>query len=211
MISYPPTRTGRSHEARANGEGCGACGFGLASRAPGGLGRHCPAQLCGSVGATRLVGVDERGGKPAESRAFRLSAAPVRFQKAVPGSKEKRRSGAPRGAPVRVMDRQLPPAGGTGPTARRATWCGVPHQRLSALRSLTFGEGASPCQRGDGKCPAHPAPCENRGGGALLSLRAGCLKRESDDRARKVLRAFWRNEPEVASRSRSPSPRHARA
>ena len=35
-----------------------------------------------------LVGADERGGKPAESRAFRLSAAPVRFQKAVPGSKE---------------------------------------------------------------------------------------------------------------------------
>ena len=28
------------------------------------------------------------GGKPAESRAFRLSTAPVRFQKAVLGSKE---------------------------------------------------------------------------------------------------------------------------
>ena len=35
-----------------------------------------------------LVGADERGGKPAESRAFRMSAAPVRFQKAVPRSKE---------------------------------------------------------------------------------------------------------------------------
>ena len=35
-----------------------------------------------------LVEADERGGKPAESRAFRLSAAPVRFQKAVSGSKE---------------------------------------------------------------------------------------------------------------------------
>ena len=44
-----------------------------------------------------LVGADERGGKPAESRAFRLSAAPVRHQKAVSRSKEKRRSGAPRG------------------------------------------------------------------------------------------------------------------
>jgi hypothetical protein len=85
-ISVPPDR-GRSHEAHANGEGCGACRFGLASWASGGLGRHCPAQLRGSVGATRLVGVDERGGKPAESRAFRLSAAPVRFQKAVSGSK----------------------------------------------------------------------------------------------------------------------------
>src|SRR5580704_9598197 len=37
-----------------------------------------------------LVETDERGGKPAESRAFRM-AVPVRFQKAVPGTKEKRR------------------------------------------------------------------------------------------------------------------------
>src|ERR1051326_8749641 len=80
--------------------------------------------------------------------------APVRQQKAVSRSKEERRGGAPRGAPVRVMGRQFPPAGGTGPTARRATGCGVPHQRLSALRSLTFGEGASPCQRGDGNAGA---------------------------------------------------------
>src|SRR5258705_10223378 len=63
-----------------------------------------------------LVGADERGGKPAESRAFRLSAAPVRSQKAVSGSKEKRRGEAPIGAPVRVMDWQIPSAEGTGPT-----------------------------------------------------------------------------------------------
>src|SRR5438045_2289724 len=31
--------------------------------------------------------------------------------------------------------------------------------------------------------PAHPAPRENRGGGALAFLRAGCLKCEPDDRA----------------------------
>ena len=60
--------------------------------------------------------------------------APVRFQKAVPRSKEKRRSGAPKGAPVRVMGRQFPPAGGTGPIARRANGCGVPRPRISALR-----------------------------------------------------------------------------
>ena len=36
------------------------------------------------------------------------------------------------------MDRQVPPAGGTGSIVRSATGCGVPHQRLSALRSLTF-------------------------------------------------------------------------
>ena len=34
-----------------------------------------------------LVGADERGGNPAESRAYRMGA-PVRFQKAVPGTKE---------------------------------------------------------------------------------------------------------------------------
>src|SRR3954471_16420850 len=34
-----------------------------------------------------LVGADERGGKPAESRAYRMGA-PVRFQKAVSRSKE---------------------------------------------------------------------------------------------------------------------------
>src|SRR4051794_29095980 len=40
--------------------------------------------------------------------------APVRFQKAVPRSKEKRRGEAPIGAPVRVMDRLFPSAEGTG-------------------------------------------------------------------------------------------------
>src|SRR5260221_14729035 len=40
--------------------------------------------------------------------------APVRFQKAVPRTKEKRRGEAPIGAPVRVMGRLFPPAGGTG-------------------------------------------------------------------------------------------------
>src|SRR5438046_1708086 len=40
--------------------------------------------------------------------------APVRFQKAVPGTKEKRRGEAPIGAPVRVMGRLFPSAEGTG-------------------------------------------------------------------------------------------------
>src|SRR5258708_8311744 len=43
-----------------------------------------------------------------------VKAAPVRFQKAVPRTKEKRRGEAPIGAPVRVMGRLFPPAGGTG-------------------------------------------------------------------------------------------------
>src|SRR5467141_3473828 len=65
--------------------------------------------------------------------------APVRFQKAVPRTKEKRRGEAPIGAPVRVMGRLFPSAEGTGFAVRRATGCGVPHQRLSALRPLGWG------------------------------------------------------------------------
>ncbi len=45
--------------------------------------------------------------------------------------------------------------------------------------------------------PAHPAHCDNRGGGALAFCLAGCLKCESDAHARKRRSAFWRNEPEV--------------
>ena len=87
-----------------------------------------------------LVGADERRAKnSAKSRAFR-KGAPVRFQKAVSRTKEKRRGEAPIGAPARVMGRPFPPAGGTGFAVRRATGCGVPHQRLSALRPLGWGD-----------------------------------------------------------------------
>ena len=45
--------------------------------------------------------------------------APVRFQKAVPRTKEKRRGEAPIGAPVRVMGRLFPSAEGTGFAVRQ--------------------------------------------------------------------------------------------
>ena len=78
--------------------GAGAAPEGSASSAepPGASGDTARPNYVGPSG-NGLVGADERGGKPAESRAFRLSAAPVCFQKAVSRSKEKRRSGAPRG------------------------------------------------------------------------------------------------------------------
>src|SRR5207237_9285325 len=76
--------------------------------------------------------------------------APVRFQKAVPRTEEKRRGEAPIGAPVRVMDRLFPSAEGTGFAARRATGCSDPHQRLSALGPLGLG-GFAP--RNGGKFP----------------------------------------------------------
>src|SRR5205809_860146 len=37
------------------------------------------------------------------------------------------------------MDRQLPPAGGTGPIVRRANGCGAPRPRISALRFPLLG------------------------------------------------------------------------
>ena len=60
---------GRQPVALVDGAGSGACGFGLVSRASGGLGRHRPAQLHGSV-RQRAGGADESGGNPVESRAF---------------------------------------------------------------------------------------------------------------------------------------------
>src|SRR6185369_11493587 len=75
----------------------------------------------------------------------------------------KRRGGAPIGAPVRVMGRPFPSAEGTGFAARRATGCGDPHQRLSALRPPWALGGFAPL--GWGQIPnggrAH-APPERR-------------------------------------------------
>src|SRR5580704_11310064 len=104
--------------------------MGLANSSPGALGDTARPNYVGPSGN----GLVERmkAGKPCGIKGVRMGA-PVRFQKAVPRSKEKRRGGAPKGAPVRVMGWQFPPAGGTGPIVRRATGCGVPHQRLSAL------------------------------------------------------------------------------
>src|SRR3954465_13505155 len=70
--------------------------MGLARSSPGASGDTARPNYVGPSG-NGLVGAEERGGTPAESRAFRLSGAPVRLQKAVSRSKEKRRSGAPRG------------------------------------------------------------------------------------------------------------------
>src|SRR5881394_460527 len=82
-----------------------------------------------------LVGADERRAKnSAESRVYR-KGAPVRFQKAVSRSKEKRRGEAPIGAPVRVMGRLFPSAEGTGFAVR-------PSHRVR--RSAPAPVGASP-------------------------------------------------------------------
>ena len=79
------------------------------------------------------------------SRAFR-KRRPCPFPEGGPEDEGKRRSGAPKGAPARVMGRQFPPAGGTGPIVRRANGCGVPRPRISALRFPLFGtaKGSKP-------------------------------------------------------------------
>src|SRR3954465_6147503 len=102
-----------------------------------------------------LVGADERKAKnSAESRAYRMGA-PVRFQKAVSGSKEKRRGEAPIGAPVRVMDRLLPSAEGTGPTARRPRG-GDPH---SACRRFAPSDGGHIPHGGRAHAPPERRSC----------------------------------------------------
>ena len=94
----------------ANGEGCGACGFGLVSRAPGGLGSHRPPQLRGAV-RKGLVERMKAGRKPLRDQGD-LANGSFHFQKALPKTKEKRRGEAPKGAPARVMGRPSPPLKG---------------------------------------------------------------------------------------------------
>jgi len=133
--------------ALVGGAGSGACGFGLASRASGGLGRHRPAQLCGSV-RQRAGGADESGGNPVESRAF-VNGRPCPFPEGGPGDEGKRRGEAPIGAPVRVMGRPFPSAEGTGPTARRPR-CGDPH---SACRRFAPSDGGTFPNGGRARAP----------------------------------------------------------
>src|SRR5712671_7112459 len=98
--------------------------------------------------------------------------APVRFQKAVPGSKEKRRSGAPRG--------ERPTSLGV---RRKALNC---YPRLSALRSLTLREGRCPLAASEGKECRRTPRLARTGAAELWLLLAGCLTCESDARARQV-------------------------
>src|SRR6476619_7366187 len=115
----------------------------LASLSPGASGDTARPNYVGPSG-NGLVGADARGGKPAESRAYRMGA-PVRFQKAVPGAKEN----------AAVERRQANAHRHWAYAARRQDVT----PRLSALRSLTFREGRCPLAASEGKTmTAHPAP-----------------------------------------------------
>ena len=88
----------------------------------------------------RSGGVGAPPGWPLRAACQELADDPGTVRtKARPDAEKERRSEAPEGAPVRVMDRWIPQ--GIGLTARRATGCGVPHRRLSALRSPRFSRG----------------------------------------------------------------------
>jgi hypothetical protein len=82
-------------------------------------------------------GKDERGRKPAGSggRRGRRPTPEARPR----GAKSPRWSAARRAGPAHGP--AVPDGSGTGPTARRATGCGVPHQRLAALRPPHFARG----------------------------------------------------------------------
>src|SRR5260221_7354113 len=149
-------------------------------RASGGLGRHRPAQLHGSV-RQRAGGADESGGNPVESRAFEWAPLSVSRRR----SRGRRKNAA-------VERREANALRHWACAARRSNVT----PRLSALCSLTFAEGDIPLSARGWKCPAPPAPCENRGGGALVFVRRlfeMCIGRSRT----KARRAFWQNEPEV--------------
>src|SRR6266478_6954187 len=81
---------------RLNGGADSAPAGGSRTLISGGLGSHCPAQLRGSVRQRAGEAEERRGEKSCRIKEL-SDCGSFRLQKAVPRSKEKRRSGAPRG------------------------------------------------------------------------------------------------------------------
>ena len=123
--------------ALVGGAGSGACGSGLRNRISGGLGRHRPAQLRGSV-RQRAGGADERRAKNLRDQGrsvwppLSVSRRRSRDLRKTPQWSAERRAG-PRYGPA------IPSADGTGHAARQANGRGVPRPRISALRFPHLG------------------------------------------------------------------------
>ncbi len=119
------------------GAGSGACGSGLRNRISGGLGRHCPAQLHGSV-RQRAGGADERRAKNLRDQGrsvwppLSVSRRRSRGLRQTPRWSAERRAG-PRYGPA------IPSADGMGLAARQTNGRGVPRLRISALRYPLMG------------------------------------------------------------------------
>src|SRR5436305_15264690 len=117
---------------------------GFAHSSPGALGATARPNYVGPSG-NGLVKRMNAGRKPGGIKGVRMGA-PVRLQKAVPRSKEKRRSGAPRG--------ERPTSLGVG----RKAFETLPRAfRRSA--PLTFVRESFPLVSEGMEIPAHPAPC----------------------------------------------------
>src|SRR3954469_5307635 len=137
---------------------------GFAHSSPGALGATARPNYVGPSG-NGLVKRMNAGRKPGGIKGVRMGA-PVRLQKAVPRSKEKRRSGAPRG--------ERPTSLGV---RRKAYRC---YPRLSALRSPHVGEGAFPLVSEGMGNPGAPRALRKQGRRSFEFLHAGCLTCESD-------------------------------
>jgi len=122
-------------------------------------------------------------GESPRNQGLSVKGAPVRLQKAVSRLKENaaverreaRRSASRTGSSL--------PLEGPARSQGRATGCGVPHQRLSALRSLTFGEGDLPSSAEGMEMPGAPRALREQGRRSFGTFLAGCLTCESDVRA----------------------------
>src|SRR5947207_507048 len=124
---------------------------GLAHSSPGASGDTARPNYVGPSG-NGLVKRMNAGRKSCGIKGVRMGA-PVRLQKAVPRSKENA-----------AVERREVNAQRHWACAARRLKC---YPRLSALRSLTFVREHSPREPRGWEMPALPAPCENRGGGAL--------------------------------------------
>ena len=101
------------------------------------------------------------------------------------------------------MDRLFPSAEGTGFAVRRATGCGVPHQRLSALSPLGWGTSQTAAgrtvPRNGGVCSMRHA--QRQAASHRLAIAGSPAFAGDDDRGLKRRGVFWRNEPEKAAAS----------
>src|SRR5216683_192211 len=116
--------------------------MGLAHSSPGALGVTARPNYVGPSG-NGLVKRMNAGRKSCGIKGVRMGA-PVRFQKAVPGSKEN----------AAVERREV--------NALRHWACAA--RRSNVTRAF---RRSAPSRFGSKEMPAHPAPRENRGGGAL--------------------------------------------
>ena len=124
---------------------------GLAHSSPGVSGVTARPNYVGPSG-NGLVKRMNAGRKPGGIKGVRMGA-PVRLQKAVPRSKENA-----------AVERREVNAHRTGRAPQGVSMLPAPFG--APLPSHCEGS-FPPHERGGWKCPALPAPCENRGGGAL--------------------------------------------